>query len=177
MPRFSSCRNLCLVFERYYHELHLLIARSVGCRDKAQDVVQEACMRVLASPHYKALSQGQAGSGLGALLYTTAKNIVIDQYRQDQTRRCEDIEHAALPASRADEPEPQVAGRQALQQLMVLIEALPPRCKEAFVLYKFEGLSHARIAEQMGISVNMVEKHIIHGMVACKKGMAARGAE
>lgn len=163
------------MFERYYHELHQLIARSVGCRDKAQDVVQEACMRVLASPHYKALSQDQAGSGLGALLYTTAKNIVIDQYRQ--TRHYEDIEHAALPASRADEPGPQVAGRQALQQLMVLIEALPPRCKEAFVLYKFEGLSHARIAEQMGISVNMVEKHIIHGMVACKKGMAARGAE
>ena len=36
------------------------------------------------------------------------------------------------------------------------------------------GLSQIEIAAQMGISVNMVEKHIINGMLACKKGLPER---
>ncbi len=167
------CFGLCSVFERYYHDLHLFIARSIGCRDKAQDVVQEAYARVLAS---KQVPQ-DGGAGLGALLYTTAKNIVIDQYRQNQSRQYDNYEQLELPASRADEPEHRAAGRQSMKLLLELIDGLPPRSKEAFVLYKFEGLSHAEIAKQMGISINMVEKHIINAMVSCKKGMAERGGK
>ena len=64
-----------------------------------------------------------------------------------------------------------------MNQLLALIDNLPPRCKEAFVLYKFEGLSHAEIAKKMGISINMVEKHIINALVICKKGMHGRGEQ
>ncbi|AMC33499.1 RNA polymerase sigma factor [Janthinobacterium sp. B9-8] len=157
------------MFERYYHDLHHFISRSIGCRDKAQDVVQEAYARVLASDH--------KDSALGALLYTTAKNIVIDQYRQNKSRQYDNYEQLELAASRADEPEQRAAGRQSMNHLLELIDTLPPRSKEAFVLYKFDGLSHAEIAKQMGISINMVEKHIINAMVSCKKGMAARGGK
>ncbi len=165
------CLGLCSVFERYYHDLHHFISRSIGCRDKAQDVVQEAYARVLAS------NGNHDDSVLGALLYTTAKNIVIDQYRQNKSRQYDNYEQLELAASRADEPEHRAAGRQSMNHLLALIDALPPRSKEAFVLYKFDGLSHAEIAKQMGISINMVEKHIINAMVSCKKGMAARGGQ
>jgi RNA polymerase sigma factor (sigma-70 family) len=165
------CLGLCSVFERYYHDLHHFISRSIGCRDKAQDVVQEAYARVLAS------KQSGNESALGALLYTTAKNIVIDQYRQNKSRQYDNYELLELAASRADEPEHRAAGRQSMNHLLELIDTLPPRSKEAFVLYKFDGLSHAEIAKQMGISINMVEKHIINAMVSCKKGMSARGGK
>ncbi|MFC7420797.1 RNA polymerase sigma factor [Iodobacter arcticus] len=161
------------MFERYYHDLHHFISRSIGCRDKAQDVVQEAYARVLASKQAESSSDG----ALGALLYTTAKNIVIDQYRQNKSRQYDNYEQLELAASRADEPEHRAAGRQSMNHLLELIDTLPPRSKEAFVLYKFDGLSHAEIAKQMGISINMVEKHIINAMVSCKKGMAARGGK
>jgi RNA polymerase sigma factor (sigma-70 family) len=160
------------VFERYYHDLHQFIARSIGCRDKAEDVVQEAYLRVLNRQQVAAKTDEPHAA---ALLYTTAKNIVIDQYRQNQARQYENYEELELTASRADEPETQVAGRQSMNRLLLLIENLPPRCKEAFVLYKFDGLSHAEIAKQMNISTNMVEKHIINALVACKKGMHELG--
>jgi len=167
------CFELCAVFERYYHDLHHFISRSIGCRDKAQDVVQEAYARVLANQQVSANND----ASFGALLYTTAKNIVIDQYRQNKSRQYDNYEHLELAASRADEPEHRAAGRQSMNQLLVLIDNLPPRCKEAFVLYKFEGLSHAEIAKKMGISINMVEKHIINALVICKKGMHGRGEQ
>jgi DNA-directed RNA polymerase specialized sigma24 family protein len=37
-----------------------------------------------------------------------------------------------------------------------------------FLLHKFEGLSHADIATRLGISKNMVEKHIIKALAHCR---------
>nr|WP_285816997.1 sigma-70 family RNA polymerase sigma factor [Janthinobacterium kumbetense] len=170
----------CAVLERYYQELLRLISRSTGCRDKAQDVVQEAYARLLAR-------QPQGGaralhgdtppdSGQRALLYVTAKNIAIDEQRLRQRRPHDALDepHMQLRAPRADEPEQRLHDRQTMERLLLIIEGLPPRCRQAFALYKFDGLSQIEIAAQMGISVNMVEKHIINGMLACKKGLPER---
>jgi len=156
------------VLERYYHELLNFIARSTGCREKAQDVVQESYARVLASHGNTPPAQPRA------LLYTTARNLLIDQHRQQQRHPEHALDDTELPAAPACEPERTVAAQQSLARLLDIVAGLPPRCRQAFVLYKFDGLSTADIARQMGISVNMVEKHIINGMLACKKGMAGQ---
>lgn len=159
------------VFERYYHELLNFIAGRTGCRERAQDVVQESYARVLASHGSTLPAQPRA------LLYATARNLLVDQYRQqarqpEQTELDEDS-HAAAPGC---EPERTVAAQQQLDCLLHAVSQLPPRCRQAFVLYKFDGLSSADIAEKMGISVNMVEKHIINGMLACKQAMTDQDA-
>ncbi len=168
------------VLERYYQELLRLISRSTGCRDKAQDVVQEAYARILARKPLGGAPtlRGDAApdSGQRALLYVTAKNIAIDEQRLHQRRPHDDIDtpELQLRAPRADEPEQRLHDRQTMERLLAIIDALPPRCRQAFALYKFDGLSQIEIAAQMGISVNMVEKHIINGMLACKKGLPDR---
>lgn len=40
------------------------------------------------------------------------------------------------------------------------INNLPPRCREVFVLRRFHDLSPDDIAKRLGISRNMVEKHL-----------------
>lgn len=47
--------------------------------------------------------------------------------------------------------------QQRLDLLSEAIATLPPRRREAFVLYRFDGLSQSEIAEQMDISISMVE--------------------
>lgn len=175
------------MLERYYQELLRLISRSTGCRDKAQDVVQEAYARILARDPLGGAPPRQGGapslhsgaapdSGQRALLYVTAKNIAIDEQRLQQRRPHDALDepHMQLRAPRADEPDQRLHDRQTMERLLAIIDALPPRCRQAFALYKFDGLSQIEIAAQMGISVNMVEKHIINGMLACKKGLPER---
>ena len=170
----------CAVLERYYQELLRLISRSTGCRDKAQDVVQEAYARILARKPQGGAHALHSGappdSGQRALLYVTAKNIAIDEQRLRQRRPHDALDepHMQLRAPRADEPEQRLHDRQTMERLLAIIDALPPRCRQAFALYKFDGLSQIEIAAQMGISVNMVEKHIINGMLACKKALPER---
>lgn len=49
------------------------------------------------------------------------------------------------------------------------IEGLPNRCQQVFILSRLHGLSNGAIADQLGISRNMVEKHIIRALLECRK--------
>lgn len=168
------------MLERYHRELLHFLTRQVNDRDKAADLVQESYVRVLA-----AQSSGQAVLDMRALLYRTARNLVVDQYRRAEVRSHDTLstlpESAHPPAPAHWQPEEVVASRQVVQAYVATIEGLPPRCREAFVLHVFDEFSHAQIARQMGISISMVEKHIVRGVVACKlcerrlRGEAATG--
>jgi len=155
------------MFERYHRELLNFLNRQVNDRDAAADLAQESFVRVLAVQH-----NGQAVANARALLYRTARNLVIDQHRRSAVRRHDDLgalpEAEHPPAPLHLQPEEALASQQVLRAYVATIEALPPRCREAFVLHVFDELTHAQIAERMGISASMVEKHVVRGMVACK---------
>jgi RNA polymerase sigma-70 factor (ECF subfamily) len=57
-------------------------------------------------------------------------------------------------------PDEVLASQQRLQQLRGGLEALSARTREVLLLSRIEGLSHAQIAQRLGITVSAVEKHI-----------------
>jgi RNA polymerase sigma factor (sigma-70 family) len=59
-----------------------------------------------------------------------------------------------------------VIAREELRRLEDALTRLPPRCRQAFVLRKIEGLSQREIAQRMGISEKTVERHISDGISA-----------
>ena len=171
----SSAGWQCQVFERYYNELLRFLSRRLGGDpDAAADVAQETFARAWAMQQSMETpaARGQCIEMPRALLYRIARNLVVDRHRQAQ-RGAEslDAEEVEMMAPEHVQPEVIHASRQRTAALLAEIEALPPRCREAFVLHKFDGLSHADIAERMGISRNMVEKHVIRGMLACRRCM------
>lgn len=157
--------------ERYYRELRRFLSRIVNDGETASDLAQESYARVL--------SMEQAGTVIQnprAVLYRTARNLVVDMHRRASVRATQDLdellEHEKPVAPAASQPEEAWASAQRTRSLLAAIETLPPRSREAFILHKFDGLSHAEVAARMGISRNMVEKHIIRGMLTCKKCLA-----
>ena len=155
------------VVARYYRELHSLLVRTLKDRHAADDVVQEAFTRVLALRH-----AGHTVDKLRAVLHRTARNLVIDASRRHKLRDHDDLdalpEHTQPAAARSSQPEERLSAAQRAGALLATIEALPPRCREAFVLFKIDGLEQAEVARRMGISVNMVERHVMRGMDACR---------
>ena len=55
--------------------------------------------------------------------------------------------------------------QQRLAAAQRVIEGLPPRCREVFWLCKVEGHSQPRIAATLGISLNMVERHLMRALL------------
>lgn len=155
------------VLDRYHRELLNFLSRQVNNRDTAADLAQESYVRVLS-----AQASGQAVLDMRALLYRTARNLVIDQHRRTVHRQHENL-HALdeldQPLAPTHlQPEEILAYEQQARALVHAIESLPPRCREAFVLNRFDGLSHQQVAEHMGISKNMVAQHVARGILTCQ---------
>lgn len=155
------------MLERYHRELLNFLYRQVNDRDTAADLAQESFLRVLNTQ-----ASGQAVLDMRALLYRTARNLVIDQHRRDVHRRHEvldDLDEADHPVAPAyQQPDAILSYEQHARALIRAIESLPPRCMQAFVLSRFDGFSHQEVADYMGISKNMVAQHVARGLLTCQ---------
>lgn len=60
---------------------------------------------------------------------------------------------------------------QRLDLLKRALDELPKPCRDSFLLRKLEGLSHPQIAERLGLSRSLVEKHIVNAMKHCRQRM------
>lgn len=155
------------MFERYYRELQNFLARKVNDADTALDIAQESYARALALQ--------QSGEPIGdprALLYRVARNLVVDRIRHDAVRDLGSLdvlgEDESPHAPGHLQPEAQYAADQYVRAMVQAIEDLPPRCRQVFILNRFDGLNHQEIADRLGISRNMVAQHIMRGVLACK---------
>ena len=55
------------------------------------------------------------------------------------------------------------------------VAALPPVCRQVFLLRKFEGMSAKEVASRMKISVSAVEKHVAAGILKCSRYLRELG--
>lgn len=169
-PRASSHHRRNALVDalcEHYEDLLGQLRRRFGAQHFAQDVLHDACLRLLERP-----SRPEPRSPL-ALLRRILHHLAIDRYRSDQ-RRCSHHEVHLRPEDHpcpAATPEQQVSARQALNHLMQAIHSLPPRCKEVFILHKIHHISQAEVARLQAISVKTVEKHIRLGMEHCCRHM------
>jgi RNA polymerase sigma-70 factor (ECF subfamily) len=128
---------------------------------KSEDVAQDACVRALG------LAQPERIRDPVRYVLSIARNLFIDRKRGEQreTRVLNQLGHGETKTAEAFDPERILAGKQNLESVLEAIEALPPRCREAFTLHRFEGLSYAAIARRMSVSTGTVEKHIAEAML------------
>ncbi len=147
----------------YYQELIAFLRQRLGDRQVAADVAQEAFLRVLERTSPEELEHPRA------FLFRTAMNLGVDQHRRASIRRSETLE--VLEDETGPEhcsPEEMAIREQQLQHLQRALQQLPERCREAFLLRKVQGCSQMEIAERLGISRDMVEKHIVNAMKHCR---------
>lgn len=154
------------MLENYYRELVRFLNAKLGNRQVAEDVVHDAYVRVLERASDTPIEQPRA------FLYRTALNLVIDGHRRNVTRQAESLdalgneERFCTPSLHSSFDQ-----SQRLDLLQRALDELPALCRESFLLRKLDGLSHAQIAEHLGISRSLVEKHIVNAMKHCRVRM------
>lgn len=144
--------------------------RVLGDRAEAEDVAQEALMRL-----WKIAPDWRSGEAkVTTWLFRVVANLCTDRLRK---RRGVDLDAVPEPeddtASAADMMQEQ-ARMEALQQAL---GTLSDRQRQAVVLRHIEGLGNPEIAEIMEISVEAVESLTARGKRALAKVLAGRREE
>lgn len=156
------------IIEAYYDELQRFTRRRLRGAPAAEDLVQEACLRFTRLETAKLTNPR-------AFLYRILSNLVVDHQRQQQRERAVPIESEADIVDETADAERAIISRERLLLLKQAVEELPPRCRECFVLRRFDDLSQEEIAQRMGISRNMVEKHLRTAALHCMKRLSENG--
>jgi len=143
--------------------LERFVRRILGNQDEAAEVSQEAFLRV-----YVAELGGQTAVS-EALLYTVAKNLALSELRKRTHRATDslgDMDSLNVVSPDAS-PETRMEQHQLINAVTEAMDRMAPKCLEVFRLRKIDGLSHAEIGKQLGISNKTVERHITRALQLC----------
>ncbi|MEX5586448.1 sigma-70 family RNA polymerase sigma factor [Pseudomonas urmiensis] len=152
--------------EHYYRELVSFLSARLGNRQAAEDVIHDAYLRVLERNEPEQIENPRA------FLYRTAMNLVIDRHRRHLVRKAEPLEVLDLDERwHSPAPSQSMQLNQRLALMQRALDELSAPCRESFLLRKLDGMSHQQIAEHLGISRSLVEKHIVNAMKHCRVRM------
>jgi RNA polymerase sigma-70 factor (ECF subfamily) len=99
-------------------------------------------------------------------VFSVARNLLINRVRREQIVSIDAVADLDALGIALDEPGPDrsAMARQDLQRLQEALDKLPPRCREAVVLRKIEGLGRREIAGRMGIAEATVAEYLAIGI-------------
>lgn len=149
-------------FRLYYRPLCLYALHYLGDTEEVEDVVQDCFvdlwvrMKVDRTPI----------ENVKSYMYSMVRNRCLDARSPGLALR--DLRPLDLEEPLTDEECEERSFVEA--RLWTAIDALPTRCREAFLLSKRDGLTYEEIARRLDISVNTVRNHVSKALKILKEG-------
>lgn len=165
--RHESVVDFDGLFRLYARELNSFAYRRLNDREAAADVVQDGFLRFLVW-HRERRNAGGATSPR-FFLWSVVGNLTIDLVRRRRLRGA----HAPLEdvADQLADPYPTpdriLEARQQYRLLKAALDEAPRVQRTALLLNRIEGLTHAEIAQRLGVSPSMVSKYIMAVLERC----------
>lgn len=155
------------LYREYQSVLIRWLARLVRCEETAADLAQESYLRVAGAAGEQVIRHPRA------FLFRTARNLALDHLRKMRTRRgtTEPLDEAVDLPSLHPSAERALLDRQRVALFRQVLEALPPRCREVFLLHRVHHFTYGDIARRLSISESAVEKHIMRALSHCRSAM------
>lgn len=162
---------------RYRSRLVAFVGRMIGDRERAEDLVQEAFMRV-----YRHLHRFDPTKKFSTWIYTIASNLAKNELRN--RGRSPLVYCESLRSPGGDEPRPlqfedpttrpddMYATRYLREMVDVTVAALSPHHREVFVLRELEGRSYEEIAALTRCNLGTVKSRLNRARHAFAEGIA-----
>ena len=157
---------------RHLGRVYGFAARLLGDRAEAEDVAQEAMLRM-----WRVAGAWRAGEArLSSWLYRVTVNLCTDRQRARQRRRAEPLDDVAEPADETANTEATLMRRERHDALQAALATLPDRQRQAVVLRHIEGLTNPEIAAILEVGVEAVESLTARGKRALTAALSGQKA-
>lgn len=151
------------LYRDHHHWLFAWLRKKLNCQHQAADVTHDTFARILSLSHFPCMQEPRA------YLVTTAKRLLIDQSRRQHIEQAylAELARAAETMDEFPSAEDIAAAVQILDKISQVLAGLAEKPRQAFLLHYFDGLTHAAIAMQLGVSDRMVRKYLVQSLVHC----------
>jgi RNA polymerase sigma-70 factor (ECF subfamily) len=133
-------------FDSYHRQVFSFVCRLTRSPQTAEDITQECFLALVRAPHKYDENKG----ALRAYLFAIARNLALKHYRD----RGGEEQLAGEMLWMGADPRP---GLEAVTAVERAVAALPLLEREALILFQYEGLTLAEIAEVAGAEVGTVK--------------------
>jgi RNA polymerase sigma factor (sigma-70 family) len=139
----------------------------VGCRMRAEDVVQEAYIRFSAAAHQADASQDRIVQPV-SYLYRIVRNLALDWARRPKVEAglpdAGSVDRIPAPAP---SPERAALYRDELRVVADALAELPERTRIAFEMHRLGGHPLRQVAARLGISVGLAHQLVRDALTHC----------
>lgn len=158
--------DLMAVYLSQWKTLRTRLKNNVGCRDLADDALQETWLRLSKmEPPAIGIQDRQA------YILRLAANIAIDLIRKEKRHSSRCVSDEILLQAAADTyPSPEVLAidRDELRQLAAALSQLPAKQCAALLMSRCDGLTHREIAARLQVSESAVGKYLFNALRRCR---------
>jgi len=160
--KIETEQNLKAFFDANYRNSVISANRILNNQAEAEDVVQNCLIKL-----WDNRSQLKEGT-IGGYFATMVRNRCLDSLRKKKPVLVEldDVQLTSDDHSQLEHDELKAKIDNA-------IDSLPERCREVFVLSRFEKMSHKEISESMAISPKTVENQITKALKAISSALVS----
>ena len=149
------------LFLNHHQAIQSHLVNRVECPAVAEDLTQEAFLRLLNKHHL------EHDENLAGYVFRIAERLAIDFIRHQRRQQSNHVELDNSIPSNTIETEQLTILRQQCEILLSAINELPIRCRNVFLLRKMDELSYSEIAKQLGISEKTVQRDLVNAMLHC----------
>lgn len=158
--------NKQLWFSHVYqtHQTTLLcwFKNKIQHHHQSEDLSHEVFYRALKSTYdYENIKEPKAW------LLGIAKHVIIDHWRHQHVEHLYLKALAQLPEEFHPSAEHEICIRETLFQVHKILEKLPPRATQVFLLSQLDGLTYKMICEKLDISEATVKRDMKLAFLAC----------
>lgn len=153
-----------LEYDEWLGELRRYVHRLTGDPDRAEDVAQEAVLRLVRAQQEAEVRTPRAW------LYRTATNMVRDQARHEAMLRRKSV---PVDADTTPTPEQDYERMETIRQVRAALELIPPRDRELLILRE-SGFKYREIADVIGVQTQSVPVLAARALERFRKAYAGR---
>ncbi len=150
-----------MLYKRYASKMLFVCCRYTTSREEGEDILQEGFMAVFGK-----LSQFKGDGSLEGWVRKIMVNKAIEHYRKNSrifpVVDVEDMQDELVDVN-------DVLSNIAANELLEMIQSLPPMYKMVFNLYIFEEMNHKEIAERLGIVEGTSKSNLFHARMLLRK--------
>jgi RNA polymerase sigma-70 factor (ECF subfamily) len=162
------------VFESHADGVYRYLYRLAGDRHDAEDLLQETFARLWRKrAQYR--GEGPLAGYLRRIAYRTylnARTRIVRRRAQAPLDGIDPVDGNGCPSEIATREEEE---RRLHERVRLAIEALPDGWRDAFILFRFEGLAVKEIAKLLGLTPKAVEMRLARALKRVAASVKERG--